>query len=63
MFLVESQGGYILPNLSHYILLLHSIKLSGHEMEIKFDKDHLTVEQNNCVTKIVNAYIAYDLNA
>ena len=32
-------------------------------MRITFDKDPLTVEQNNYATKIVNAYIVYDLDA
>ena len=32
-------------------------------MRIKFDKDPLPVEQNNHTTKIVNAYIVYELNA
>ena len=32
-------------------------------MGIKFDKDPLTVEQNNYLTKIVNVYIVYDLDA
>ena len=32
-------------------------------MGIKFDRDPLAVEQNNCDTKIVNAYIVYDLDA
>ena len=27
------------------------------------DKDHLAVEQNNYATKIINAYIVYDLGA
>ena len=31
-------------------------------MGIKFDKDLLAVEQNNCMTKIVNAYIVYGLD-
>ena len=31
-------------------------------MGIKFDRDPLAVEQNNYATKIVNAYIAYDLD-
>ena len=31
-------------------------------MGIKFDKDLLAVEQNNYVTKIVNAYIVYGLD-
>ena len=32
-------------------------------MGIKFEKDPLAVEQNNCLTKIVNAYTVCDLNA
>ena len=32
-------------------------------MEIKFDKNPLAVEQNNYLTKIVNVYIVYGLNA
>ena len=32
-------------------------------MDIKFDKDLLAVKQNNYQTKIVNVYIAYDLDA
>ena len=32
-------------------------------MGIKFDKDPLPVEQNNYLTKIVNVYIVYDLDA
>ena len=31
-------------------------------MNIKFNKDPLTVEQNNYATKIVDEYIAYDLD-
>ena len=43
--------------------MLHSIKLSGYRIGIKFDKDPLAVEQNNYLIKIVNVYIAYDLDA
>ena len=32
-------------------------------MGIKFDKDPLAVEQNNYLSKIVNVYIAYDLDS
>ena len=32
-------------------------------MGIKFDKDPLAVKQNNCASKIANAYIIYDLDA
>ena len=42
---------------------LHSIKLTGYKIGIKFNKDSLAVEQNNYLTKIVNVYIAYDLAA
>ena len=42
---------------------MHSIKLSECRIGIKFDKDPLTVEQNNYLTKIVNDYAVYDLNA
>ena len=40
---------------------MQSIKFSGYKVQIKFDKDPLAVEQNNYITKIVNAYIVYDL--
>ena len=30
-------------------------------MGIKFDKDHITVKQNNYITKIGNVYTTYDL--
>ena len=64
MFLVGNQREYIILNLSHYILtaFLHSIKLSGYKMGIKFDKDPLALEQNNYLTKILNVYILYDLD-
>ena len=29
---------------------------------MKFDKDPLPVKQNNCLNKIVNVYIVYDLD-
>ena len=32
-------------------------------MGIKFDKDPLAIEQNNYLTKIVNIYLVYDLDA
>ena len=46
-----------------YIAFLHSIKFSKYRIWIKFDKDTLAVEQNNYLTKIVNVYIVYDLDA
>ena len=42
---------------------MNSIKLSEFRIGIKFDIDPLPVEQNNYLTKIVNVYIAYDLDA
>ena len=42
---------------------MHSINLSGYKMGIKFNKDPLTVEQRNYASKIINIYIAYDLDA
>ena len=41
---------------------MHSIKLSGYKVGIKFDKGSKAVEQNNYTTKVVNAYIGYDLD-
>ena len=32
-------------------------------MGVKFDKDPLAVEQNNYISKIVNVYIVFDLDA
>ena len=39
------------------------MKLSGYKMGIKFDKDPLATEQSNYLTKILNVYIVYDLDA
>ena len=46
-----------------YASFLHSIKPFGYRMGVKFDKGPLAVEQNNYLTKIVNLYIVYDLDA
>ena len=46
-----------------YAAILHSTKLTGYKIGIKFDKDPLAVDQNNYLTKVVNTYIAYDLAA
>ena len=45
-----------------YTAFLHNIKLSVSKIGIQFNKSVLVVEQNNYATKIVNAYIAYDLD-
>ena len=42
---------------------MYSIKASEYRIRIKFDKNPLHVEQNNYLTKIVNAYVVYDLDA
>ena len=44
------------------IAFLHSIKLPGYKVGIKFHKDPLGAEQNHYATKIVNAYMVYDLD-
>ena len=59
----KSNGVYNSKLKPLYTAFLHSIKLSGYKMGIKFDKDPLAVEQNNYLTKIVNVYIVYDLDA
>ena len=41
---------------------LYSIKLSEYRIGIKCDKDPLSIEQNNCLTKILNFYIVCVLN-
>ena len=59
----KSKGVYSSKLKPLYIAFLHSIKLSGYNVWINFDKDPLAVEQNNYLTKIVNVYIVYDLDA
>ena len=46
-----------------YTAFLNSIKLHEYRIGIKFDKDPLAVEQKIYLTKIVNVYIVYDLDA
>ena len=53
----------VLKNQSNSTAFLHSIKLSVYGIRIKFDEDPLAIEQNNYLTKIVNIYIVYDLDA
>ena len=45
-----------------YTAFLHSIKLSGYRMGIKFDRELLAVEQNNYTINIINVYIFCDLD-
>ena len=41
---------------------LHNVRLFGYKIGIQFNKSVLVVEQNNYATKIVNAYIVYNLD-
>ena len=55
MFIVEHQN-YISKLKPLYTAFLHSMKLSGYKMGIKFGKDPLALEQSNCASKILNDY-------
>ena len=59
----KSKGLYTSKLTPLYTAFLHSIKLSEYRIGMKFDKDPLAVEQNNSLSKIVNVYIVYDLDA
>ena len=59
----KSKGVYNSKLKPLYTAFLHSTKLSGYKMGIKFDKDSLVVERNIYLTKIVNVQIVYDLDA
>ena len=59
----KSKGVYNSKLKPVHTAFLHSIKLSEYRIGIKFDEDPLAVEQNNYLTKIVNVYIVYDLDA
>ena len=61
VFSLKSNGVYNSKLQPLYAAFLHSLKLTGYKIGIKFNKDSLAVEQNNYLTKIVNVYIAYDL--
>ena len=63
VFSWKSNGVYNSKLMPLYTAFLHSTKLSGYKMGIKFDKDPLAVEQNNYLTTIVNVYIVYELPA
>ena len=64
MFLVGNQKEVFTSTLRpSYTAFLHSTKFFGYKLEIKFDKDPLDVEQNNYLTKIVNAYTVYEINS
>ena len=48
---------------SVYATSLHSIKCSGYKIGVNTHKGPLTLEQNNYLTKVVNSYIVYGLDA
>ena len=58
----KSKGVYNSKLKPLYTAFSHSIKRSEYRIGMEFDKDHLAVEQNNYLTKIVNVYIFYDLD-
>ena len=39
----------------------YNVPTSGLKIVLHFNNSVLVVEQNNCITKILNAYIAYDV--
>ena len=57
------KGVYTSKHKPLYTIFLHSIKLSGYKVGMKFYKDPFGVEPNNYATKIVNAYVFHDLDA
>ena len=57
----KSKGLYTSILFPKHSPFLHSVKFFGYEIGIKFDKDPLAVEQKIYTTKIVNAYIVYEL--
>ena len=59
----KSKGVYNSKLKPLYTAFLHSIKLSQYRVGTRFDKDPLAVEQKNYLTKIVNVYIVYDVDA
>ena len=63
VFSWKSTGLYTSKLKPLYTAFLHSIRFPEYRMGIKFDKDPLAVERNSYGTKIVKAYIVYDLDA
>ena len=63
MYFVGNQRVYTSKHKPLYTAFLHSIRLCGYRIGIKFDKDPLAVDQNNYLAKIVNVCIVYDLDS
>ena len=58
----ESKGLYASKLTPLYTAFLHNIKHSGYKVGVQFNNSVLVLEQNNYVTKILNACIVYDLD-
>ena len=58
----KSKGAFSSKFKPVYTAFLHSIRLPEYRIGIKFDKDPFAVEQNSYLSKIVNVYIAHDLD-
>ena len=56
------KGVYTSKHKPLHIAFFHNIKLSRYRIGIQLDNSVLVVEQNNNTTKIVSAYVAYDLD-
>ena len=64
MLLVSNQINYLIPEVKPWDTgCSNSITLSDYRVEIKCDKDLLSLEQDKHLTKTVNVSIVYDLNA
>ena len=44
-------------------ILLPTIRQFGYKIGLPFNSSALVVEQNNYTTKVINSYIAYDLDS
>ena len=59
----RSKGVYSSKPKPLYAAFLNSIKLCEYRIGIKFDKEPLILKQINYLTKTVNVYIVYNLDA
>ena len=58
---MEIKGVYTFTITSLHTTFLHSTKPSGYKIGIKCDNNILAAKYNNHASKIVNAYIVFDL--
>ena len=59
----KSKGVFNSKLRQSYTAFLNSIKHSEYRIGKKLDKNPLTIKQNSYLTKIINVYIVYDLDA